>query len=80
MTEQSYLSFFTLTIGFIPISIKILFCNLDHKPMSLVKKLPQAISAVQGPFHKLFKTIRRKDSSSTATLLKFIQGVSKNLL
>ena len=37
MTEQSYSSLFTLTIGFIPMSIKRLLCDFDYKPMSLVK-------------------------------------------
>ena len=37
MTEQLYSSFFTLTIGFIPMSIKRLPCDFDYKPMSLVK-------------------------------------------
>ena len=37
MTEQSYPSLFTLTIGFIPISIKRLLSNFDYKPMSVVK-------------------------------------------
>ena len=55
MTEQSYPCLFTLTIGFI--SIERLLCNFDYKPMSLVKKLAQAITAFQGPFLKLFKTI-----------------------
>ena len=37
MTEQSYSSLFTLTIGFIPMSIKRLLCDFDYKPMSPVK-------------------------------------------
>ena len=37
MTEQSYLSLFTMRIGFIPISIKRHFRNFDFKPMSIVK-------------------------------------------
>ena len=37
MTEQSYSSLFTLTIGFIQMSIKRLLCDFDHKPMSLGK-------------------------------------------
>ena len=51
MTEQSYPSLFTLTIGFIPISIKRLLCNLDYKPVSS-EKLALAVCAVQGPFRK----------------------------
>ena len=35
ITEQSYLSLFTLTIGFILISVKRLLCNIDYEPMSL---------------------------------------------
>ena len=37
MTKQSYSSLFTLTIGFIPMSIKRLLCDFDYKPVSLVK-------------------------------------------
>ena len=47
MTKQ----LFTLTIGFIPISIKRLFRNFDCKPVSS-EKLAQAISAIQGPGQK----------------------------
>ena len=54
ITEQSYLSLFTLTDGFILISIKRLLCNIDYEPMSLTEKLAQAI-AFQGLFLKLFK-------------------------
>ena len=42
MTEQSYPSLFTVTIGFT-------VCNSDCKPVS-GEKLTQAISAIQGPF------------------------------
>ena len=37
MTEQSYPSLFTLTIGFIPMSIKRLLGHFDYKPLSLLK-------------------------------------------
>ena len=37
MTEQSYSSLLTLTIGFIPMSIERLLCDFDYRPMSLVK-------------------------------------------
>ena len=37
MTKQSYPSLFTLTIGFIPLSIKRLLCNFDCKLMSPVE-------------------------------------------
>ena len=53
MTEQSYPSLYTLTIGFIPISVKRLLCNLDCVSS---ENLAQAISAVQGQFLKLLKT------------------------
>ena len=36
------------------------------------EKLAQAISAVQGPFLKLFETTWQKDSFLQTTLLKFI--------
>ena len=55
MTAQSYPSMFTLIIGFMPMSIKRLLCDFDYKSVSS-KKLAQVISAVQGPFLKLFKT------------------------
>ena len=37
MTEQSYFSLFTLTNGFIPMSIKRLLCDFEYKRMSPVK-------------------------------------------
>ena len=49
MTKQSYPFLFTLTIGFIPISVKRLLCNFDYKS---IEKLAQVISAVQEPFPK----------------------------
>ena len=51
MTKQSYLYLFTLTIDFI-------VCNFDCKRMSLAsEKLAQTITAIQGSFLKLVKTI-----------------------
>ena len=54
MIVQSYTSLFTLTIGFIPMSIKRLLRDFDYNVPS--EKLALVISAVQGLFLKLFKT------------------------
>ena len=63
------LSLFTLTIGFIPMSVKRLLCDFNYKPIEKLaqvssEKLAQVISAVQGLFLKLFKTPWSKDSFS----------------
>ena len=58
MTQQSYSSFFTLTSGFIPMSIKRFLCDFEYKPVSS-EKLAQVISSIQGQFLKLFKTTFR---------------------
>ena len=55
MIKQSYPSLFTLTIGFIPVSIKRLLCNFVYKPVSS-EKLAKAFSGIQGSFLKLFKS------------------------
>ena len=59
MAEQSYPSLFTLTVGFIPLSVKRLLCDFDYKPMSLVKIstgnwcCPGTISQIIGGMKKL---------------------------
>ena len=61
MNKQSCPSLFTLTIGFIPMSIKRHFCNFDCESMSLVKSRHRhmVLSRHQS------KTTGRKDSIFT---------------
>ena len=61
-----------MTIGFIPISIKILLCNFDYKSVSS-EKLAQAISALQRPFLKLYKTVLRKDCFIEVRIVNMIK-------
>ena len=63
-TEQSYSSLFTLTIGFIPMSIKRLLGDVSRE------KLAHEISAVQGLFLELFETKQWKDSSSVNCIIE----------
>ena len=65
MTEQSYSSLFTLTVGFI---LKDFFVILI---INLCEKLAQVISAVQELFLELFKQHEKTLFLQTA-LLKFI--------
>ena len=55
MAEQSHPSLFTLTIGFIPISIKRIVCNLDYKPMSLMKNFHRKLVMSRDHFSNYLK-------------------------
>ena len=61
MTKQSYPCLFILTIRFI-------VCSFDCKPVSS-EKLVQAISAIQGPFLKLFNK-NEEDSFSANSFIE----------
>ena len=69
MTEQSYTSLFTLTIGFVAMQIKRLLCDFTYV---FSEKLAQVISAVQGLFLNLFKQLDEKTLFLQTAVLKFI--------
>ena len=70
MTEQSYPSLFTLTIGFIVF-------NFDCKPMSLVKNWHRQLVLSRNHFSNYLRQHDKKTLFLQTALLKFIHRMSK---
>ena len=80
MTEQSYPSLFILTTGFIPISIKRLLCNLDYKPMSVVKDWHRQIVLSRDHFSSYLKQHDKKTLFLQTAFVMVVSTVGNMLL
>ena len=72
MTKQSYASLFTLTIGFIPISIKRLLCNFDCTPTSRVENCHRKLVLSRDHFSNYLEEHDVEVFFLQTALLKFI--------